>query len=360
MSDKPAAAVEQAGAAQRRNRVEHARAAYAHRLLVADHSDLDPVRRDRDALDRALGGAHPAGDVAALQCRPRRARGGDDLAAMDEGHFGVGADIHHERRRGARPQRLGGEQRGDMVAPDEAADIRREMKIRAGGDRDAEIARLDVDRLAQGGDEGGAAELTHRQAEQQMVHGRVAAHGHIEDIGRPRSHRATEVVRERVDGGDRGGAQLLGRAAVADGVIDAADHVGAPGDLRVLDAEARDAGAGRQIDEEAGDIGGAEIDGQTERRRTGGRREGDRLALAQMHARRPVGCAQQAGQLAGGGKVDRGNRHGRGADHAVGVALRIAQRRRRNRDVEADHHRVERQGLAAFAGVDLRPYDRRE
>ncbi len=66
------------------------------------------------------------------------------------------------------------------------------------------------------------------------------------------------------------------------------------------------------------------------------------------------------GSCAGGGKVDRGYRHGRGADDAIGVGLRIAQRRRRNRDVKADHHGIERQRLAAWAGVGLRPHDRRE
>ena len=53
-----------------------------------------------------------------------------------------------------------------MVAADKSADIRRGMKIGAGGDRDAEIARLHVERLAQGGDEGRATELPHRQSQQ--------------------------------------------------------------------------------------------------------------------------------------------------------------------------------------------------
>ena len=110
-------------------------------------------------------------------------------------------------------QRLGREQRRDVVAADEAADIRCNMEIGAGRGRNAQVARLHVDRLAERSDEGRAAELAHRQAEQQVMHRRVAAHSEIDDVRWPRSRRLAQVMREAGDGGDGGGAAARRAAA---------------------------------------------------------------------------------------------------------------------------------------------------
>ena len=73
-----------------------------------------------------------------------------------------------------------------------------------------------------------------------------------------------QIVGDRVDGGAGGLAQFGGLGRALDRMIHAADDVGAPGHLRVLDAEAGDALAAFQVDQEPGDIGGAEIDGQAQ------------------------------------------------------------------------------------------------
>ena len=49
-----------------------------------------------------------------------------------------------------------------MIAADETADVRRQVDIGAGTDRQIEFACLDVHRVADGGDERGATELSHR------------------------------------------------------------------------------------------------------------------------------------------------------------------------------------------------------
>ena len=153
-------------------------------LPVADHVDLDAAVFDRNALDRAFRRPHAAGDVAAFERRPRRAGGGHDVAAVDQRNLGIGADIHDQVVVAAAPMLLRGEQRGDVVAADEAADIRRQMDIGAGADRQIELARLDVHGVAHGGDERRAAELAHRQPEQQVMHGGIAADRHVDDVGR--------------------------------------------------------------------------------------------------------------------------------------------------------------------------------
>ena len=177
-----------------------------------------------------------------------------------------------------------------MVAADEAADVRRQVNIGAGADRQIELARLDVHGVANGGDERGATELPHRKPEQQMVHGGVAANRHIDDVGGGRADRKAQIMGERVDRCARRLAQFRGAGGPLDGMIHPADDVGAPRHLRVLDAEAGDARAALQIDQETGDIGGAEVDGKTERPAANGRKP-DQLAFADMRAQRPVAAA---------------------------------------------------------------------
>ena len=94
-----------------------------------------------------------------------------------------------------------GEQRGDVVAADETADVRRQMHIGAGADRQIEFARLDVHGVANGGDERGAAELPHRKPEQQVMHGGIAADRHIDDVGRGGADGQAQIMGERVDRG---------------------------------------------------------------------------------------------------------------------------------------------------------------
>ena len=99
----------------------------------------------------------------------------------------------------AAPMLFRGEQRGDVVAADETADVRREMHIGAGADRQFEFARLDVHGVAHGGDERRAAELAHRQPEQQVVHGGIAANRHVDDVGGGGADGKAEIMGECVD-----------------------------------------------------------------------------------------------------------------------------------------------------------------
>ena len=192
-----------------------------------------------------------------------------------------------------------------MIAADEAADVAGKMHIGARRDSKAEVARLEVERLAHRRHERRPSQLPYRQAEQEMMHRRVAADGDIDNFLRRRADGMAEIVRQRVDGGHRAFAQLMRGLRAADGVIHAADDIGAPEDLRVLDAEAGQALPARQIEQEAGDVGGAEIDRQAQRA-AAGRGEVDRFRPAQAHAQRPIIVAQDRWQLPGGGEVDRG------------------------------------------------------
>ena len=106
LADDAAAVVQNAELPQGRHGVDHARAAQADRLAVADRVDLDAAVFDRDAFDRAFRRPHAAGNVAALERRPRRAGGRQDIAAMDQGNLGISADIHDQGGGAAAPMLL--------------------------------------------------------------------------------------------------------------------------------------------------------------------------------------------------------------------------------------------------------------
>ncbi len=93
------------------------------------------------------------------------------------------------------------------------------------------------------------------------------------------------------------------------GVVDAADEVGAPGGLRIFDAEARQPRARLQVDQKAGGVGGAEIHGKA-KQAAFGRRKADDLAPAQAAcARSNRACA--AHREAGARRQDRRSAHPR-------------------------------------------------
>ena len=138
------------------------------------------------------------------------------------------------------------------------------MHVSAGRDLETEVPRLHVHGVPHRGHEGRTAQLAHRQAKQQMVHGRVAADCNVGDIHRRGTDGLAKVVRQSVERGDAGGLQFRRAAGNQNGVIDAADEVGAPGGLRIFDAKACEPRARFQVDQESGGVGGAEIHGKAE------------------------------------------------------------------------------------------------
>ena len=92
-----------------------------------------------------------------------------------------------------------------MIRADETTDISRDMDARASREIEAEIASREVDRIMRGGDEGRAAELAHRQAEQQMLHGGIAADRDISNVMRGEAEGAREIVTQRIDRRASGG-----------------------------------------------------------------------------------------------------------------------------------------------------------
>ena len=119
-----------------------------------------------------------------------------------------------------------------------------------------------------------------------MLHRRIAADHHVDDIPGRGGHGLAEVMGQRIERGDRGFAQFVAAAGLGHGVVDPADHVRAPRHLRILDGQAGQAPAASQVDQESRHIGGAQVDGQAQAGARGGGHT-DQFALPQARAQRP-------------------------------------------------------------------------
>ena len=141
------------------------------------------VAVDPDALDGARRRALPAGDLGALEGRAGRARGGEQPALVAEDDLGVRADVDDERH----PLglvRLLGEDHAGRVGPDVTGDARQDVDAGAGVGAQAELRRGRADRPVRGQRERRATERRRVDAEQEVMHDRVADEGELEDLDR--------------------------------------------------------------------------------------------------------------------------------------------------------------------------------
>ena len=133
------------------------------------------------ALDRARRGALAAGNLGALEGRAGRRGGGDQPLLVAEHDLGVGADIDQERDLLA-AMRAFGERRAGGVGADMAGDAGEGVDARAFVDRQADVAGAEVQRVGDGERERRAAELGRVDAEEEVVHDRVADEDALEDL----------------------------------------------------------------------------------------------------------------------------------------------------------------------------------
>ena len=176
-----------------RQGVEHAGTAQAERLAATDDLQLQAARCGPSPLDGPFGCAHAAGDMATFECRAGRARGRPEAPLVDQL---ISVLVPMSMTSVCQCcQWFGGQQCGDMVAADEAAELAPTCTVGAAANLQAQLARLAGPCPAQLRHEGRAPELPHRQTEQQMLHGGVAADHHIDDVIRAADRCVAEIVR---------------------------------------------------------------------------------------------------------------------------------------------------------------------
>ena len=278
--------------------VDQARPAHPDRLAVADHVQRQPVVADLDALDRAVGGAHPAADLRGLERRPGGSGGRHHAIDGAERDLRIGADVDEQPQAAVTGQPRG-EHAGDDVAadvgPQRGEDERRSPRM----DGHPEVRRARGRQLV-----GHDHERRHRQrlgvdAERQLHHRHVPADGDLVDLlgghlglgqhlGGQLRHRLVRAV-----------AQLSHRLGIHHRRRDPGDHVGAEGLLAVEHRTDRGRLAGVQVQQRRHHRRRAQIkrDREPPGRRVAGLQR-DQLPVTDDRGHVEERCAQHPAELA--------------------------------------------------------------
>ena len=136
---------------------------------------------DAHPLDGARCGALAAGDLGALEGRARRAGGGEQLVAVAQHDLGIGADIDDQGHLVGLMRRLRQDDAGGIGA-DMAGDAGQHEDAGIGMDPELDLRGPDGDRPVGRERERRPAQLGRIDAQQQMMHDRIADEGDLEDL----------------------------------------------------------------------------------------------------------------------------------------------------------------------------------
>ena len=227
----------------------------------ADHLEarLEGLAVDADAFDRAWCRALAAADLGALECRTRRAGAGDQPPAVAEHDFGIRADIHEQRHLLGEIRALG-EHHSRGVRAHMTRDAGQHVNSCVAMQFEVDDIRPQRERMVDGQRERRAAEFHRIDAEQQMMHDRVADHGRFEDVFVRDARLARDVGREPAQRLAHRRRHQRGAARVHHRIGHAAHQILAEADLRIHDARRGDHIAAAQVAEVRGNRGRAHID----------------------------------------------------------------------------------------------------
>ena len=229
----------------------------------ADDAEAGLLRHrvDLDALDGTGRGALAGGDSGALEGGAGRGGAGEDAGGVAEEDLGVGTDVDDEHQLLGAVRALGERHRGG-VGTDVAGDAGQDVDARVGVEAEVDLLGPEVERVGGGEGEGRLAELGRVDAEQEVVHDRVADDHRLEDQRAVDPGLGRRLPGEIVERGADGPRHLGGAARVQHRVGDAGHQVLAEADLRVHQAGRGEDLAGLEVAEVAGDGGRADVDGE--------------------------------------------------------------------------------------------------
>ena len=142
-----------------------------------------------------------------------------------------------------------------------AGDAGQHVDARAGVDAEAQIARPGVDRTGDGEREGRLAEFGGVDAEEQVVHYRIADDHRVQHVAGIDAALRADLAGELRDGVPHRAGHLLAALGIHHDVGDAAHQILAEADLRVLHARRGDDAPRQERDEVHGDGGRADVAG---------------------------------------------------------------------------------------------------
>ena len=262
--DKQALGIDDAAAEKLGDNIDDAAAADAHGLLPGVPHDgeggLHGGFVDGAGLNGAVGGAHTAGDVAALKGRTGGAGAAHQKVPVAEDNFAVGAQVDEQAHLVPVPD-AGGQSTGGDIAAHVRADVGRDQHLGQGVGRELHVPGQQPIPVEEAGNIGLHTDGLGIHAHKQMVHGGVGAHAQAEDAPGIKPRRLAQA---RHNGGqgvlDNGILELFLAAGLAL-LNDSVDDIRTIANLAVAGgALGQDLAAG-QVRHNHGNGGGADIDG---------------------------------------------------------------------------------------------------
>ena len=242
--------------------IQNAGTAQAHGRHTTDGLNLDLIIHQAQALDGAIGRPHAVLDVGALKGRTRGAGDAGQLAMGRQADLGVGPNIdgqHHTLGVGD----LCCQQHGHVVGANIAGNIGQQVGARPRRKVQPQIASLDIECRSDTRHVGRLGKLLCRQANKQVMHGRVAHDDRIDNVGGFGADPGTHLGSSSIDrtGGKFLEQGRLGRILFGKG--QAGDDVLAVRDLGVHVPLRGHRPAGLQVHQVGSDLGRAQVDGQS-------------------------------------------------------------------------------------------------
>ena len=330
--------------------------------VAADHADagLQRVPVDPHPLDGTGRRPLPARDLRAFQCGAGGAGRGEQPLSLAEHDLGVRAHVDQELHLVAAVRSLGEDGRRG-VGPDVARDAGQHVEAGAAAAH-ADVRGPGVDGQVGGEREGCRPQRRRVDAEQEVVHDRVADRDQVQHVVALDARLVCQPPDELVDRRLHGVGQLDPPLRVHHHVRDPAHQVLAESDLRVHRPRGGEHLAGAELAEVAGD-----------RRRP----DVDRDAVGDVHEPRPdrdqvvAAVDGDRDRVPAGGQrglevdehpcVDReaveGPLHGERVEQQAQVAAALPERRRVDLDVVEADDRVDDEAGQVHGLADDRPVD---
>ena len=259
--------VDDAAVEQARQQIDDPGAADAERIRLADGVDVDVVV-DRDPIDGAERAAHAVTDLGALERRAGRRRAGPEPLARAQQHLAVGPDVDGDADLGAVVDARR-ERDADGIGADEAGDERQQAHARLRRHLQEELARGQGHRVAHHRRVGREADVRGIDAEQDVMHARVADDDDLVDPLGQHAGVAADLLDVLVQEADDPRVELPQIAGIELREGDARHEVAAEDRLRIQAGDRPELLAGLELDQGGHDARRADVDREAELHRRG-------------------------------------------------------------------------------------------
>ena len=230
------------------------------RVAYDGQGGLHGVLVDGAGLNGAVGGAHTAGDVAALKGRTGRAGAAHQEIPIAEDDFAVGAQVDEQAHLVPVPD-AGGQGTGGDIAAHVGADVGRNQHLGQGIGRELHVPGQQPIPVEEAGNIGLHTDGLGVHAHKQMVHGGVGAYAQAEDTPGVKARRLAQARHNGGQGLLDNGVLELFLAAGLPLLNDPVDDIRAIADLAVAGGSLGQNLAAGQVRHDHGDGGGADING---------------------------------------------------------------------------------------------------